>query len=291
MVSTLDVAEAIRDLIRALDHASAAGSSEFQIDSPAQRNWQANELPGHWGPQLLQDAYCTGLMFSWYVRDHAAALADAIEHGRSFAFMTLARGLAESAARCWYLLEPNIEPLERVRRLVNDILTAAFEEESMWKGTSGSVDDDSQLVRDRVRMEAHKRGMPYVEQQRGSKFTPARIGEPRPSSRALLDQITHQPKVAALFYRTTSGVIHSGLHSLRGRLAIVPGTNRAGVIELDAERIFMECTLAIQVYVSCISAIMHQTGWPDDEVQRALEGAERIWQEIERQTGAARDTA
>jgi len=45
----------------------------------------------------------------------------------------LARALAEASARSWYLLEPDIGPLERVRRLMNDRLFSLFERHTMWR--------------------------------------------------------------------------------------------------------------------------------------------------------------
>jgi hypothetical protein len=126
------IATSLRGLVAEVETARDACRGDFRPDSPAVADWAANQMPGEWGPQLLQDAYRTAELYGASVTDHVLAIADLIEGSRPFAVASIARALVEPASRAIWLLEPNLEPIERVRRLVNDILFAAFEHETLW---------------------------------------------------------------------------------------------------------------------------------------------------------------
>jgi hypothetical protein len=278
-----EIAQVLRDLIAEVDAAREAAGGDFAPDSPAVEDWLANEMPGTWGPQLLQDAYRTAELYGASIKDHMLALADAIELGRPLALASLARALAEPCARAVWLLEPDLDPLERVRRLVNDILFAVYEHETLW-AAEGTVPSDSTEILAKVRREATVRGLKYeppVRDAKRRKFHAARLGNPRPSTQSLLGHVTKSPKMAKFFYRSGSAVLHAALHGFDQRLAYRDGDlRRAQLIAVDTDTVLRECTFAIQTYVTYVGALLHQTGWPDKEILRVLDAAESMWQSI-----------
>lgn len=276
------IASALRQVVAQIDAARDAGGGDFYPDSPAVRDWTANEMPGDWGPQLLQDAYRTAELYGASVRDHVLALADLIERDRPLAVASIARTLAEPASRAVWLLEPNLEPIERVRRLLNDILFAAFEHETLWADEpriAGNAD-----IYSKIKKEATARGLVYsdpVREPSKRKFAAARLGEPRPLGQWLLGYATKSPRTAKFFYRVGSAVLHGALHGFDQRLAYSnQSPPRAQLAEVDAAAVLRDCTFAIQVYVAYIGALMYQTQWPDRGVLDAIEALEVIWQRI-----------
>lgn len=278
-----EIASTLRALVATVDETRDRAGTEFAPDSPAVSDWTANEMPGAWGVQLLQDGYLTGVMLGFSARDHLLALADAIESGRPFAAVTLARAVAESSARAWFLLQPNIEPQERVRRLLNDILFAAFEHETMWQHEE-RVDSDHSDATVRIKVEATARGMKFVDAVRDPKtfkFSPARVGERRPQTQALLGIVVNSEHHAKFIYRAGSAVAHTALHSFDQRLVLSgERLRRASIAPLNADQVLQDCTLAVQVFVSYLSTLMYQSGWPDSDVLVALDRTEAVWQRI-----------
>ena len=282
MPTTAEMVDSLLAVVTELDAARDLAGGDFAPDSPAKADWSANEMPGTWGPQLLQDAYRTAELYGASTKDHVLAMADAIGQHRPFAIASLARALSESAARAVWLLEPNLDPIERVRRLLNDILYAAFENDTLW-AHEPRVSDNAD-VRAKVKQEATTRGLVYTEEVRNLKkrqFQPARIGDARPSTQWLLGYVTKSPDMAKFYYRAGSAVLHAALHGFDQRLAYTDGSRRrAQVRQVDAAAVLMECTYALQVYVAYLGALMSQTGWQDAAVLAAIDKIEAIWQRI-----------
>lgn len=280
--TTTEIVDALLAVVTQLDAARDAADGDFAPDSPAAKDWSQNEMPGAWGPQLLQDAYRTAELYGASVKDHVLALTDAIGQHRRFAIASLARALSESAARAVWLLEPNCDPIERIRRLLNDILYAAFEYDTLW-AHEPRVPDSADL-RAKVEQEATARRLVYTEEIRNAKkrqFQPARIGDARPSTQWLLGYVTKSPGMAKFYYRAGSAVLHAALHGFDHRLEYTDDSQRrAQVRRVDTEAVLMECTYALQVYVAYLGALMFQAGWRDTDVLAAIDNAEAVWQRI-----------
>lgn len=277
-----EIVGVLRALAQQVDAARDACGGDFARDSPAAIDWSANEMPGEWGPQLLQDAYRTAELYGASIKDHVLAMADAIEHERPFAMASLARALAEPSARAVWLLEPGLDPIERVRRLLNDILYAAFEHETHWAQEPRIPDSADVLAK--IKREAAARGLTYTDAIRNPKkrqFQPARVGDARPSTQWLLGHATESKDMAKFYYRAGSAVLHAALHGFDQRLAYTDNSRRrAQLRRVDADAVLRECTLALQVYVAYLGALMFQTGWPDAGVLAAIDDAEAVWQRI-----------
>jgi hypothetical protein len=71
-------------------------------------------------------------MECWSCADHLTVTGGVLAERQAVASLyTLTRGAAEAAAIACYLSEPGIEPLERVRRLMNHNLLALHEDLNM----------------------------------------------------------------------------------------------------------------------------------------------------------------
>lgn len=282
-VSHHDLAAAIDDVIVAVRQAADADGWDFTAESPAVEDWSTRELPGEWGPEPLQDAYRTGLVLWWYISDAALALIDAIRNDRPFAYVSLARAVAEASARSWYLLQPGIAPLERVRRLMNDRLFATFERHTMWRqedqmaalltrdaGTAAAIGRAARASR--LSFEPEKRGQ--------GKFSAARVGQPRPKSMPLIALAIRDDQAAAVFYRSSSALLHAALNSVDGRLHMT-ADGRITVRGLDADRVVADITAAVVAMLVAVATIVQQTGWNSEHVDEAMNAAHVTWSRVE----------
>lgn len=82
----------------------------------------------------IRQAYETGLVLWHAIIDHGHGLADLIDQRRTYAVMTVARALAEAAARSWNFLEEGVPPHDRVERMLNERLYASHENELLLRG-------------------------------------------------------------------------------------------------------------------------------------------------------------
>ena len=282
-VSHHDLADAIEAIVNAVTNTAEASGWDFIPDSPAVTDWSLNELPGEWGPYPLQDSYRTGLLLWWYQSDAALALVDAIRMDRPFAYVSLARALAEASARSWYLLELGIDATERIRRLMNDRLFAMYERHTMWHDEdfmAQLLERDAAIV-DAIAQESQTRCLHYVAEKRGPRvYVPARIGEARPKSKYLISMAIKDDRAAAVFYRASSGLMHAALYSADGRLHFRPD-GRMAVRGLDADRVVADITAAVVCMLVSVAATVSQTGWNGDRVQEAMDSAHEIWGRVE----------
>jgi hypothetical protein len=109
------------------------------------------------------------------------------------------------------LLESGIEPVERIRRLVDDILYAAYVHETMWQHEP-QVPDNGDILQ-KVAAKAAQRGLDYTgPTHTGVRGSPARLGERRPSNHALLGLVLDDRTAADFFYPAASAVTYSSLH-------------------------------------------------------------------------------
>jgi hypothetical protein len=87
--------------------------------------------------------------------------------------------------------------------------------------------------------------------------------------------------MAKFFYRTGSAVVHGALHGFDQRLTYSQDSpRRAQVTAIDSDAVLRDCTFALQVYVTYIGALTHQTAWPDAGILNALDAVEAVWQRI-----------
>ncbi len=108
-------------------------------------------------------------MECWSCADHLTVAGSVLAEHRAVASLyTITRAAIETASIACYLSEPGIEPLERVRRLMNHNLGALHEDLNMLGRFSGE-DAASKAARHRAQETAIAR----AGHQHGLAFTPA----------------------------------------------------------------------------------------------------------------------
>lgn len=229
----------LADLARTLEECAAAlGTllhSTFQAAPGSVAATKANpELhAGNWGEHPAHDALSAVAMLTWSAVDHLAATAALIRARRIASPHTTARAVAESCARACYLAEPGIEPLERVRRVMNYRLDSLCGLIGML-GNAVMAGADDQLADKHARVDAIKRsGHHFGLQWHPQKdFTPAWLGQKPPSpnqkppsATKLIDACASTvPGLGRLYQHVLSSVTHGSVWGLsqfmRSRLLV-----------------------------------------------------------------------
>jgi hypothetical protein len=277
------LASALRQFLLQVEKAGDEARWDFLPDSPATADRQANEQPSGWGDRPLEDAYRTGSMF-WYVAyDHALGVADLLDSGRSLALLSASRPVAEASARGWLLLATNLDPDERIRRMINERLYALHQDwlqakpipelDSSWQQTTAT------RLLDVAEAEYGLRAKRPDGPRAGS------IGEPRPSTASILGDMLEHPKSAALYYKNTSAVTHASLHGLVKRLQFdgpEKETYRARVRLREISATEATADIAVSLNALCVMAraLLIQTGWPLQRYEKAEADLMAIEQQI-----------
>ena len=144
---------------------------------------------------------------------HLLSMSDAIEMEppRIYVAVTLARVVAELCARLWWLADPSIDWVERIRRYVNDCLLDLQDVSRVGLRKKGDPERNRQLVEER-REEFLQiaRSVGYVgEPQRGRRS--AFVGTAPPSSSELLGMVREGSRH---FYALSSANLHGRGYAL-----------------------------------------------------------------------------
>jgi hypothetical protein len=276
------LAASILDFTDTVERVGSQSGWNFLTDGPATQEWQSEPLAGEWGAQPLQDAYKTGSVLWPVVFDHARALAMLLTAPAStFALLTTARGLAEASSRAWLYLEPEVEPSERVRRLMNDRLYAMFEERKLLRTVAGSDTSWAIEVRDAIHRTGESFGWEsHKETRLASGFAPG-----RPNNTEALTLVLHdRPALAPLFYRMTSAVAHSSLHGITKLLEFSEPTadqpqrvRRAELKSTDAAILTSPAVIAMTRAAGCLAL---QAGWSTDDLTTATDELTHLWHAV-----------
>jgi hypothetical protein len=263
------LANSVTDLVHSVQAAGQSASWDFLEGSPGRVDWETNEQANDRDQQPLQDAYRTGSLYWNLVSDQALALAELIQNGRTIGLLSESRALAESSSRMWYLLAPDLPATERIRRVVNDRLSALFEDWRMSKDEARLDATWQPQVRDSL-VEAYSKAGFTVARQLGS--SAAHLGEPRPSSMALLGILIGHTASAALFYRRTSAIAHAGLHGVirQTDLALADdGTYRGRLTEPTTAEVTADISPSVVALAIASKTLITVAGWSTSEYERA----------------------
>jgi hypothetical protein len=272
-------------------------SGDFAPESPARSEWE--QTPGVLGHDL-QEAFRTSMVLWHTINDHGNALCDLIVTRRTYAAVTVARSLAEAAGRSWYLLSESVEPLERVRRLINDRLYAGFENEQLLIGTLPASHDPEPIHTVAQRAEPVLRQLVAKEQvtrsnlldkARGYDLRPIKegdvsrrrtpyVGTSRPATTAVLGQMFGADAQPASFYRFNSAVAHASLHAQPRMLSLtqgIDGTTLSAVLAMNPDDLSAQAWLSVAAVAVTSGVLFRQAGWPTDELDAALNALVPVW--------------
>jgi hypothetical protein len=100
--------------------------------SPCDKESDGEPFAGEWSAHPARDLVATLRMECWSCADHLRVAGGVLAGHRGIASLyTLTRGATEAGAIACYLSDPGIDPLERVRRLMNHNLAALHEDLNM----------------------------------------------------------------------------------------------------------------------------------------------------------------
>jgi hypothetical protein len=258
MRATLDT------FLLAVDWMANEWGGDFADPSPARTMWTscAERYAGD-----LEDAYRMA-MDRWHgVRDLARGFVVMIDHELPFSTIAASRSLADNAARAWYLVEDGIEPIERVRRLINDRLHASWNDSPVHAGPA---------VRDLL-----DRGARYGLTLGGaaSASRPPVLGAPRPSSAAVIALALGSPLRVATFHRLTSAVVHADTPAVPRRLFSreSDGEYRSRTRPLDGAELADAVGVAVGTLVNAADAVSVAAGWDVGTLVRTADRLHQAW--------------
>jgi hypothetical protein len=264
------LAGAVRDLVWAVRDVGDAHAWDFRPAGPSASDWAAREQPSGWGEQPLQDAYRTGALLWYVVGEQALGVADLLDAQRSLALLSASRPLAESAARCWWLLAPDTAPEERIQRMINDRLYALHEDWRLAKDIP-QLDDSWQMATANALIDVAvtEFSLPVL---RPTDRRSGWVAEERASSMGLLSTMISRKDYAGTFYRQTSAIMHATLHQLVRRLDLHQGQGdvyRVRLRDLSATEAAVEILPALTGLQIAGRTLLTQAGWGLDGFNQA----------------------
>lgn len=251
------VAEGLTQLVD-LNKEPAAGS-------PADKEADGEPFGGEWSAHPARDVVATLLMECWSCADHLTVAGTVLAEDRAVASLyTLTRGAAEAGAIACYLSEPGIDPVERMRRLMNHNLAALHEDLSMLSRFTGQ-DAAAKVVRHRAQEAAIARagrhfGLAFTRPKSG--FKPCFLGDKPPSSMALIDRCASRTSgVGATYQQLLSSVAHGQLHGLSRFLMRAPTPAEPGNVIIQMNLSDRDAAVHLLAGPLCISTLVEHLRW------------------------------
>jgi hypothetical protein len=210
--------------------------------------------------------------------DHLLSMADALESRSSGAFSTytLGRGALESAVRAWYLTDPTVEALERMRRFVNERLWGISEAFHFLKGINDESPDVLEQAETRIVEVAAKAGLDVRRIKRGRRY----IGDDRPTIMQLCNLVLGEPAgrmagFGSVTYRLLSSPAHGAEFGLAGRLQKT--SSGASIPGKDSITLAKHLIWPLVAYVEMGDRRLAYFGWDDEPWRHERETTLRLW--------------
>jgi hypothetical protein len=233
--------------------------------SPADKEADGEPFAGEWSAHPARDVVATLLMECWSCADHLTVAGGVLAEHRAVASLySLTRGAAEAGAIACYLSEPGIEPLERVRRLMNHNLVALHEDLNMLGRFTGQ-DAVGKAARHRgqeaaVARAGHHFGLAFTRPKKG--FTSCFLGDRPPSAMALIDMCASLTTgVGATYQQLLSSVAHGQLHGLSRFLMRTPAPAEPGKVSVQMNLSARDAALHLLAGPLCASTLVEHLRW------------------------------
>ena len=286
--------DTLRNLLIVITSVADSQHGDFADPSPARSDWQAAPPPMQ---SDLQQAYQTGMVLWHAIIDHGHGLADLIDQRRTYAAMTIARSLAETAARSWNFLEQGVPPHARVERLLNDRLHAAHENELLLRGLLPDGAQPSNVnavsrakepvIQKRLDAERATRAAlldaarsyqvaPIKEPRRGAPY----VGTGRPTSMDLLNRLLAHGPQANSFYRMNSAIAHAALHGQVRMMYMTQrpdGAHTSKPVPMHPDDLAPQAWPAVAASAIAAGVLFEQAGWPTDGLDAAVSKLAAAW--------------
>jgi hypothetical protein len=234
------------------------------VGSPADKEADGEPFAGEWGRHPGRDVVATLLMECWSCADHLKVAGTVLAgHLGVASLYTLTRGGAEAAVIGCYLSDPEIDPLERVRRLMNHNLSALQEDLNMLSRLPGE-DAAARAARHRAQEEAIERtarqfGLPFQRPKKS--FSPCCLGAKAPSAMALIDKYALPVPGAGAYQQLLSSVAHGQLHGLSRFLMRAPAPAEPGKVIIQMNLTDRDAAVHLMPGPLCASTLVEHLRW------------------------------
>ncbi|MFF2126386.1 hypothetical protein ACFVW1_13425 [Streptomyces olivochromogenes] len=269
----------------------------FLPGSPAAVEAVDEPFADEWATAPSRNANVAGLHLAHVAMDHVtgvAVLLQSQEPASIYGPSTLSRSLIEVAARCHYMLEPGIEPLERIRRQQSDRLVALWERKQLAESMHTEQPEQLQEAIDYL----DGRMKTVMESARRHGLTPRKGDKVRPPSitgkdlkpiaaTALVEALIGEGNgLGAYSYKTMSAVAHGREHGMmqyfthRGALINRTHGDAFGTIEATPQQTALNLAGVPLAVVKMLDRFYIQFGWPVQDVGPAARRLLEEWRRI-----------
>lgn len=237
--------------------------------SLADKEADGEPFAGEWSAHPARDLSATLLMECWSCADHLTVAGSVLaEHQAVASLYTITRAAAETASIACHLSEPGIEPLERVRRLMNHNLVALHEDLNMLgrlPGQDAAIKAARHQAQETAIAQAgHQYGLAFTRPKKG--FSPCFLGGRPPSAMTLIDQCASRTTgVGATYQQLLSSVAHGQLHGLSRFLMRAPTLAEPGKVIVQMNLSACDAALHLLAGPLCASTLVEHLrgffGW------------------------------
>jgi hypothetical protein len=233
--------------------------------SPADREADGEPFAAEWGSHPGRDLFATMLMECWSCADHLKVAGVVLaEHQAVASLYTITRGAAEAASIACYLSERGIEPLERVRRIMNHNLAALHQDLNMLVRIPRQ-DSAAKAARHRSQEEAiagagRRHNLGFTRPRKG--FSACYLGDKPPSAMTLIDQCASGTSgVGATYQQLLSSVAHGQLHGLSRFLMHAPVPGESGKVVVQMNLNARDAALHLLAGPLCAATLVEHLRW------------------------------
>ncbi|MCX5604913.1 hypothetical protein OOK29_43000 [Streptomyces phaeochromogenes] len=272
----------------------------FLPGSPAALECANEPFVDDWATAPSRNANITGMHLANVAMDHLAGLAVLLGTNSPVCIYgpsSMARSAIEVAARCYYLVEPGISPLERIRRHQSARLAGLWEQKKLAetmvsKGRVSVKLQESIEHLDRrmttITDSAKRHGLaPRVKDKKRLPFL-AGPGATRPFSATDLveDLVGKGNGLGTASYQTLSAVGHgreSGViqyFTRRGALLDRTHGDVFGTIEASAQQTALNLAAIPLAMFGMLDRLYTHFGWPSQDVGPAAKRLLQVWGRI-----------
>ena len=212
---------------------------------------------GPWPPKALDTAFTlAGAIFIGAAGEYLMSLSQVFSTPMAlYGFQVLTRSLVEASARAWWLLEPTIDPRERVARAAVERLFSLNEVEKVERAADRGPEEHFERSMN-LRVQLAQLGLAEDFDKKGHLI--GYEGVRRIESTRLVTAFLTSLGLrnGELVYRTLSGVSHSALYAVLQYkdVELVPGADRAALnSNLPVEAVVNAAVLATSSYLGTVT--------------------------------------
>jgi hypothetical protein len=270
--------EVFRDELRSLMNEKR----NYLEGSPAAAECANEPFAAEWGAAPGQSVIGHAFLCANSCVDHLAAAAILIKsRSVTTSLYTVMRGASEAAAIASYILDPNIDARERVRRTINCRLDGLNEQIAMLK----PFEDQPDMATVKAGLQGTVASIEKSSRTHGFTFHKANgykaayLDERLPTIMKLIDDCAGDvPQQGASHYRVMSGVAHAGAHGLTRLLVsgVVPGSGTVQT-NVSAETMALDLFAGPLCASTVVEYLLPYLGWDPERMKPAVVGMLETW--------------